>query len=495
MLLCAVVSAGLSDDPRTSFLGRYDSWAYGVWGLTLVAASAQLASRAARGREESPARLLAWSAAFVGGYGALQKAGFDPVFHIKTLPLGGRAVSTLGSPVDLGALLAVLWPAALWRADEERTPLALLLAALTAAGLAASGARGAMLGAAVGTAAFLLLSRRGPQALKLCAVGAAAFAAAAVAWSCRAGGSVSDLARKEVWKAAWTIFKARPWLGWGPDGFEDAFKLHRTDEFIALLGSVRYQAYAHNDLLHVLAGLGLVGLAAYGWLLWSAGQAGRRALETPAARPLAAALTAGLLGLWVDLQLNPVALEVLIAAGACAGLLASLAASPAPRSPRRPLLGALALVAAVSFFGSARLAAADAAFKSGLRAQASGDFAAARRLHGDARRLAPCELFYMTAELNASGDWINATHTVPERLALLDLADADGAAALACHPRQSGSHYAAALSSRMRADLGFSSRLADSVREYEAALALDPKFEPLQQAMKEARSLNGSRRP
>ncbi|MBI2787199.1 MAG: hypothetical protein HYX59_00825, partial [Elusimicrobia bacterium] len=152
------LSAALSDDPFTSLRGRYDSYAYGAWGLALAAAAAQLAARGVRGREGATARCLGWSAAAVGGYAVLQRLGIDPIFHLKVLPAGGRAVSTLGSPVDLGALLALLWPAALWRADRERGALSALLAALVAGGLIASGSRGAMLAAAAGTARYWLWS-------------------------------------------------------------------------------------------------------------------------------------------------------------------------------------------------------------------------------------------------------------------------------------------------------------------------------------------------
>lgn len=148
VLVVACFSAALSADPATSLRGRYDSYAYGLWGLALVSAAAQLAARSSRGREARRACWLVWSAALVGGYGVLQKLGFDPVFHVQTLPAGGRAVSTLGSPVDLGALLALAWPLSLWRVDSDRRPLSAAAAVLIAGGIAASGSRGAVLAAA-----------------------------------------------------------------------------------------------------------------------------------------------------------------------------------------------------------------------------------------------------------------------------------------------------------------------------------------------------------
>lgn len=494
MLLLSGLSAALSDDPFTSLRGRYDSYAYGVWGLALAAAAAQLAARGVRGREGATARCLGWSAAAVGGYAVLQRLGIDPIFHLKQLPAGGRAVSTLGSPVDLGALLSLLWPAALWRADRERGALSALPAVLIAGGLIASGSRGAMLAAAAGAAIYWLLSRREARTALPGALGLAALAVAfAIGWSFRPGASVSDRARVEVWKAALDAFRLRPWLGWGPDGFEDAFKLLRSDLFVSLLGSTRYQAYAHNDILHVLSGLGLLGAAAYAWLLAALCLAAKRGLKSED-RSLPAALFAGLLALWVNLAINPVALEVLVLAAVCAGLLASASAPPEDRAPSRGVLAVLACLAAFSLYHASVLVRADAAYKRGAKAQAAGNFAVARPEIARARRAAPCEFSYLQGEVNAVGDWINATHDVPERLALLALADADAAAALSCHPRQAMSHYIAAYSARMHAELGFKDRLAEAALEYDRALALDPKFEPLLEARRDVSRLMSSPR-
>ncbi len=489
-LTVILLSAAFSDDPLTSLRGRYDSYAYGAWGLLLAAAAAQLAARGTRGLRDETARWLGWSAAIVGGYAILQKLGVDPIFHLKQLPTGGRAVSTLGSPVDLGAMLALLWPLALRRFDIERGARSALLAALVAGGLLASGSRGAMLAAAAGSAIYWMLSRREPRTALPRSLGAAALAAGfALAWSLRSGASVSDLARLEVWKAAWAAFSQRPWLGWGLDGFQDSFRLLRSDAFVSLLGSGSYQAYPHNDFLHVLSGIGVVGAAAYAWLLFAVCRAAQRALQPEPGRGLAAALFAGLLALWINVALNPVALEVLVLAAVCAGLLASASASSQPRAPSQHLLAAFAALALVSLVHAAVLARADAVYKRGAKASAAGGFAAARADFARARKMAPCELAYITGEVNAVGDWINATHDIPQRLALLALADADAGAALSCHPRQSMSHYVAAGVSRMHADLGFRDRLPQAVREFDRALALDPKFEPLLSARRDAARL------
>jgi O-antigen ligase len=490
-LIVAGLSAAASADPSTSLRGRYDSYAYGLWGLALLAAVVQLAARSARGRETVRARWLIWSAALVGGYGVLQKLGFDPIFHIKNLPTGGRAVSTLGSPVDLGALLALACPLSLWRVDTHRRASSAAAVMLIAGGLIACGSRGAMLAAAVGSAAYWLMSRRRAGGSLRPSLGVAiAAVAAALLWSWRPGASVVDVARREVWRSASTAFLQNPWLGVGLDGFEDAFRRLRSDQFVAVMGSSHHQAYPHNDLLMVLSGLGLLGAAVYAWLLASLAKAARRALETESSRSLAAALAAGLLALWVNMEFNPVSLEVLAFAAVAMGLLTSLSSASPVGLPRLLLLsaGALSTVSLVCALGVAR---ADVVFKKGAWAQAGGDFATARRLFAQARTAAPCELAYILAEVNALGDWINATHVVDERLALLALADADGRAAVSCHPRQSTSHYIAAAAARMHADLGFKDQLVVAAREFDAALALDPKFGPLLEARREVSRVGG----
>jgi hypothetical protein len=240
------------------------------------------------------------------------------------------------------------------------------------------------------------------------------------------------------------------------------------------------QAYPHNDLLQVLACLGLLGAAVYAWLLFALAKTGRRALEHEKARPLAAALAAGIIALWVNLEFNPVALEVLVFAAAASGLLVSLSSVAAtPGRFPRPLFLAAGALATFSLAGALSMARADAVFMSAAKAQAAGDFAAARLLFARARAAEPCEQSYTLAEMNALGDWINATHDVNGRLSLLSRAEADGREAVGCHPREVNAHYIAGAAARMQYDLGFKDQLIVAAREFDAALALDPMFEPL----------------
>ncbi len=472
--LCAAASV----DPSTSLRGRYDSYAAGLWTRALEAAVFLLAARSLRGREHLAARALAASAAVVAAYGALQRLGFDPILHVKALP-EGRAVSMLGSPVDLGGLLALAWPVALWDAERSRRPAALTVAAAVAAGLLACGSRGAWLAAGAATAAYALMtlgeSRRGLiLSLGLCVL----CAVAAAGWSLRPGASPADAARVEVWRAALRAFARQPLAGWGPGAFEAPFRLLRGRAFVDILGGTRLQVYAHNDILETAATLGLLGLGAYASLAAVLLSAARRTLASPA-RALGASLLCALLARWVDAELNPLALEVAVFACVAGGLLVSLS-RPAP--PARRALPA-ALVAAAALGGSMlfalRAACADHDEKLALRAQAAGDLPRAQALSALARQSAPCELSYSVAELNSTGEWINASHDVARRLALLARADACAKDALACHPRQMTAHYAAGMAAYIRAQLGFKDFYPIALKELDEALALDPFFEPV----------------
>jgi hypothetical protein len=76
-------------------------------------------------------------------------------------------------------------------------------------------------------------------------------------------------------------------------------------------------------------------------------------------------------------------------------------------------------------------------------------------------------------------------------LALLALAEEDGAAAVSCHPRQVLPHYIAGAAARMHFDLGFKDHLVVAAREFDAALVFDPKFGPLLLARSEVSRLGG----
>lgn len=471
--LCALaLSSCFSQDPLLSLFGRYNSYAYGLWPFLLYALLFYSSAWSFQGaRLRRFLGLLLGVGAVTGAYAVLQTLGLDP-FLKAVLPSGGRAVSTLGSPVDLGAFLVLLLPLALhWTLAQGRWAGLLALSAISG-GVIASGSRGAWLAAAAGALVYagLAAKTRAPRAALLAGLVALGVAGLSAGVLAQRGRRPADSARVEVWKTAWESFLRRPWLGSGPDTFEQVFRRHRTEGFVRGMSSTtHFQAHAHNDLLQALATGGALGAAAYLFLLVALWREARARLSDPAVRATAAALSAGLLALFINMKFNPVALEVLaLAAVLCAGL-CSLNAPPAAEPPT---VRASALPAA-----AALLIAASSVYLAGRWLLADSNLKAARVERAVA--LNGCENSYKIQLVNGLAERINATKDVAERLRLLGLGTAAAEAALRCHPNDVNSHYLAGMAAFLKAQLGFSSELAAAAGHLDAALALDPMFLPL----------------
>ena len=499
VLLAWALAAAFSLDPRYSALGTYGSYTYGVWQ---VASCALLFTLAASCANEEARRLVLKSALgaamLVSAYAVLQAAGLDPFVPAADLP-AGRAISTLGSPVFLGAYLTVWLPAALHWAVAEKADRAFGSAALAliAAGLLASVSRGAWLASAAGAAVYLGLTGRlrAPRWSPRRWLAAALASTAAAAWIVRALLRRSALGlsfgaeRLELWRSAGRIFLRRPWLGTGPDVFEQGLRLTRTEELVRQMGQGYRLGHAHNDLLQVLATTGLLGLAAYLWLLGSTAAAARRACaEEPRERN--AALAAGLAALLVNLQLNIASLPAYVSAALAAGLLLRPRASAASGTlARRAKLAGAAAFAAASVLLSGRLVAADREMK---LARDAADPAAAARLYRAALAKSPCELRYRLALAKLLSDRVGSTAGAERQAVVDELADL-GPEAVACHPNDSVAHYIAGSGALLQAILGRRERLAVAESELDAALRLDPFRLDLLDWRRQAATLRGDK--
>lgn len=154
-LAALALSSCFSQDPLLSLAGRYNSYAYGLWSFPLYAALFYSAAWTLHGeRLRRFLGLLLSVGAVTGAYGVLQVLGLDPFLHVALLT-GGRAVSILGSPVDLGAYLILLLPLALhWTLAHGRVTGLLSLFAI-GGGVIASGSRGAWIAGAAGALVYL----------------------------------------------------------------------------------------------------------------------------------------------------------------------------------------------------------------------------------------------------------------------------------------------------------------------------------------------------
>jgi len=86
-------------------------------------------------------------------------------------------------------------------------------------------------------------------------------------------GGMSAQVRLNIWRDTVPMILERPLLGHGPDNFSEPFESHMGEELTSAItksnGEVATVDRAHNDLLQVAATTGLLGLAAYVWILVS----------------------------------------------------------------------------------------------------------------------------------------------------------------------------------------------------------------------------------
>lgn len=257
-LAVAAAAAWWGDNPALSVVGFPGEWTGGLLALAFYALLTLL-----------PTRLpwLKWAGIALAAHAVAQYAGLDPL-----IKLGGlderHAVTWVGSHVDTGALLAMAAPVVGWG-----------WLPLVAAGLLACKARGAMLGAA-----FALTPGRWRWAYVPLLM---------VPFFLH---SPKDVARRQLWLIAARGYAERPLLGHGPETYRLTLDRLKTPALVAAVGPGYEQSHAHDDLLEVLHGAGVLGLLAYALLVW----------------PLLA--DPSLLALFVDLKFNPVSFEVLSAA-------------------------------------------------------------------------------------------------------------------------------------------------------------------------------------
>jgi hypothetical protein len=333
-LLLWTIAAACTTDRSYTMVG---AWLQPFDSYTAVAVYAALAIGAARlGADiEQTADTICIAGVPVCFYAILQRFFADP-FLPAALP-NGRVVATMGSPVLLGPVLAIV--AACAMARRHSGVLTLVLPALYL-----TGTRGAMLGTC---AAALVLA---PRHLRWAAL---AVGAAVLALHPRAGAVASDVGRLEIWRIAWDVFKSRPIVGVGPGAFGEAFRAHVSPAYVIVRGSSLAAAdHAHNEILQVLATTGIVG--ALGYLLVAVG-----AVAIACEQPLLMAVGAAYL---IPAMLNP-------APHAAVALLALLfgAASSVPRVDRQPRRWVLATAAAFSVVLTARVVVGDYHYARGLR--------------------------------------------------------------------------------------------------------------------------------
>lgn len=263
----SAVSTLLADSPALAFWGLF-GWGT---GLVFVAALVSMWMIGRLGASQGADRLLAsallLSSGFSAGLAVLQTAVDLSVINLEAFE--GRGHALIGNPVFLAAFLS----GGLWLATgilPRRLWPGMLLTALLAAGLQASGSRAGIAVAVLVVIARCVIDRwRGAMAVPAVIAGlaiAAMLTGSGVTGTERLGattaGSTSGLsARTGAWLAGAEAFAEAPIQGHGPSQFLSAATRHRSLEFVQAEGVLQYYTDAHNLIVEYAVTTGIVGVS------------------------------------------------------------------------------------------------------------------------------------------------------------------------------------------------------------------------------------------
>ncbi|PCI31281.1 MAG: hypothetical protein COB53_13535 [Elusimicrobia bacterium] len=475
--LVILISTVGSVDLYTSLFGRYNDYAYGhlAMGLYTVA----FLWGAGMSKEERR-RFGLWAvvgAGLVGLFALTQKTGFRPLLQFS-LP-GGRAVSTIGSPVHLGAYLAAAIAIAIPLKQQSHRGLRWLCAVLILGGLAVSISRGAWIAGLVGVGIVLspAIAARLPNRFRIwwfpVIVGLSLAAAVSFASRLRPVAG-SDFLRTEAWRASVSMIRERPLFGFGPDTFGVEFRKRKSVDFVRIGGSGLRHEHAHNDLMQAATTTGVVGLLAYLALLlallWEFKRrfnAGEEFARTEALR-FAGAVAA----VFIAAKFNPMSTEVLVLASMAAG---ACLASLQPESKGGVQSGALQAGGAWIFSiaiacGSLWLCVGDHFSQKG-RLLAGVD---AVNAHRRANAVNACETQFTRRYVNLLLDLARENRTLPVRFEYLDAARDSTARTAGCRTGSFEAHYISGFVALLESQLGRPDRISVAQRELDAAIVLDP---------------------
>ncbi len=328
-LLILVTSTVLSINPTMSFFGNYKRYE----GLTtwlayfiILTATVNFVER------EKVARYLKFSlfvAMPISAYAMLQFFGWDFLQFSSNTDLT-RSFSTLGNPVFLGAYLVLIIPVSLGLFLMETTNKSYLYAiafVILFFTLISTCTRAAWLGAISGIATFLVLSNwkfhKKKKVFLLIFITSLLFLSifflqinqrlprvysrikSAFELS---SGSVSK--RFDLWQTAVSLTKKRPLFGWGIENFRDSAWPYRPDN---PFGEAPISTRPHNQLLYLGASVGVTGLIAFLWLIYTMlarAMNGVRETENQRGQILSTAIVAAVVGYLVQEQFSFSLVEV-----------------------------------------------------------------------------------------------------------------------------------------------------------------------------------------
>jgi O-antigen ligase len=487
-LLAAGLSACFSLDPRLSLFGAYKIYVFGVIPMAAFALlfwfTAQTANEALTRQVRTAAVAAAVGAAF---YGFLQFTGSE-LFDRMPPSAGGRVWSSLGNPLYLGAVcmmaaaLAGGWlfqrgQGSLWKAVGP----ALLLMAMVG-GMALALSRSAWVGALTGAVILLAAHRRSLKqfvplgiflagGILLTTLLPGVRARAADMFSLQEG---SNAARVAGWKAGLSVWKTRPWAGAGPDTFFQAFRPHRSLDYVRATGAYVTQADAHNDVIQIAATMGLMGMAVWLWLLFIFS----RNVLNVLADPLRAGFAAALVALLVQNQFNFSSVSTSAWAAVFAALMcAGGDTSERPLSaPLRGFLSLLLLASPLGVWAAWNPIRADTAYKKGVGLTRQGDVLRALPDYEKAVRLQERNELYQTELANAYRSLGTASADAGQKTRYFDQAWAVTDAETRRHPHNPDPWNNRGVAAMWMIQLAQKDLWKEAKGSFEQAVRLDPMF-------------------
>lgn len=432
-LASAVVSTILATSTNVAIFGTYTRYD-GLLTILTYAALFWLSIQSLSGPDEARALLRTLLA---GGYVVAALAVIQAVDGYLEQDKLVAAYGTLGNPNVLGAFLAMLCPLAYGELVAARSWASRILAAnagvLLLTALLLTFSRSAWLGTGVAFIAVLAGERRAGARVAVAGAGLLVILAIAVPASSLAGPGVEgaivararsalDLSswqssRLHIWQDSLSLIASRPVFGYGPDNVGLVFPRFQTGDWVPLPGSVSQRLdKTHAETLQVAATQGLVGLAAYAWILVAFIRTFWKGRQNAMALPI----FAGWLGYEVTLQLNfsaPAAAMPfwIFAAAAILSWSPTVRATSIPLRRRRLAVGGGAAAIAASLLVAVGWIvvpyAADAQLLLAVDSDFSGNPNQAVAPAMQARRLWPFESVYAVEVGNLAferGDWAAA---------------------------------------------------------------------------------------
>jgi O-antigen ligase len=328
-LLAFVGSASISTvfavNRNVAIFGTYSRWE-GLLTITTYALLFWMAVQLISG--EGDARWLTWSlllSSYVTAVVAVLQSWFG-VLGAGLFILGNgyiRADATMGQPDFLGIFLAMLLPVSFAYLSKRHSGVTRLLAAnlvvVLSLGLLATFTRSAWIGAVVGIAVVVAIRQGRFRVVPLVVLGTLLVIAFGVlAWFVAARPtseqsgvanvyarivSIADLSsgtaadRLAVWKDTVQLIAAQPIVGYGPDTFGLVFPQFQSQNPHS---AGQLFDKPHEEALGVLATQGIIGFAAYLWILF----AFVRAFWAGRLKPGAIAMFAGWVAYQVSMQVD-----------------------------------------------------------------------------------------------------------------------------------------------------------------------------------------------